>query len=80
MTDIVLEAIPADVCLMNSGTLRSDRIHPKGEFKLRDLLTVLPLVDPLIVIQVTGIKWVCYMSLKQSQVKQTADFRLYQTI
>ncbi|KAL4234758.1 hypothetical protein ACF0H5_006400 [Mactra antiquata] len=54
MTDIVLEAVPADMCLMNSGTFRSDRIHSKGEFVLRDLLTILPLVDPLVVIEITG--------------------------
>ena len=54
MTDIILEAVPADICLLNSGTLRSDRIHDKGEFKLRDLLTILPLVDPICVIELTG--------------------------
>lgn len=50
----MLETTKADVALLNSGTFRSDRIHPKGEFKLRDLLTILPLVDPLVVIKVTG--------------------------
>ena len=50
----MLEVSNADIALLNSGTLRSDRIHPKGDFKLRDLLTILPLVDLLIVIQVKG--------------------------
>ena len=54
MTDVMLEVSNADIALLNSGTLRSDRIHPKGDFKLRDLLTILPLVDLLIVIQVKG--------------------------
>ncbi|KAJ8302993.1 hypothetical protein KUTeg_019389 [Tegillarca granosa] len=54
VTDIMLETTKADVALLNSGTFRSDRIHPKGVFKLRDLLTILPLVDPLVVIKVTG--------------------------
>ncbi|XP_052816876.1 mannosylglucosyl-3-phosphoglycerate phosphatase-like [Mya arenaria] len=54
VTDIILEAVPADICMMNSGTFRSDRIHSKGEFKLRDLLTILPMVDPLVVIEITG--------------------------
>ncbi|KAK3086654.1 hypothetical protein FSP39_021442 [Pinctada imbricata] len=54
ITDIMLEITNAEVALLNSGTLRSNRIHPKGEFKLRDLLTILPLVDELLVIQCTG--------------------------
>ncbi|KAK3597557.1 hypothetical protein CHS0354_018152 [Potamilus streckersoni] len=54
VTDIILEACPADCCILNSGTFRSDRIHPKGLFRLRDLLTILPLVDPLCVIRVSG--------------------------
>ncbi|CAC5409126.1 E3.1.3.5 [Mytilus coruscus] len=54
VTDIMLEISKADCALLNSGTFRSDRIHPKGEFKLRDLLTILPLVDNLVVIECTG--------------------------
>lgn len=54
ITDIMLEISQADCALLNSGTFRSDRVHPKGWFKLRDLLTILPLVDELVVIEVTG--------------------------
>ena len=54
MTDIMLSVLEADVALLNSGTFRSDRIHPAGEFKKRDLLTLLPLIDPLMVLEVTG--------------------------
>ena len=64
MTDIILEAVPADICLLNSGTLRSDRIHDKGEFKLRDLLTILPLVDPICVIELTGMTICIFDSFK----------------
>ncbi|VTJ89861.1 Hypothetical predicted protein, partial [Marmota monax] len=35
-------------------TLRSDRIHPVGNFTLHDLLAVLPIVDPVLVVRVTG--------------------------
>lgn len=35
-------------------THRSDRIHPKGEFRMRDLMTVLPMLDALLVLEVTG--------------------------
>ena len=55
ITDIILEAVPADICMLNSGTFRSDRIHSKGPFKLRDLMTILPMVDLLCVIEISGI-------------------------
>ncbi|XP_037787180.1 mannosylglucosyl-3-phosphoglycerate phosphatase-like isoform X2 [Penaeus monodon] len=54
--DIMMAATNADVAILNSGTLRSDRIHSAGEFKMRDLMTVLPMLDPLLVIEITGEK------------------------
>ncbi|XP_045127274.1 5'-nucleotidase-like isoform X3 [Portunus trituberculatus] len=54
--DIMLASCNGDVALLNSGTLRSDRIHPKGEFKMRDLMTILPMLDPLLVLEITGEK------------------------
>uniref|UniRef100_A0A4W3K413 Snake venom 5'-nucleotidase-like n=1 Tax=Callorhinchus milii TaxID=7868 RepID=A0A4W3K413_CALMI len=53
VTNAMLEATHADVALLNSGTLRSDRLHPPGDFTMHDLLLVLPIVDPLLVVQVT---------------------------
>ena len=50
----MLSATHADLALLNFGTLRADQIYPKGDFKFRDLLTVLPFLDPLVVISVTG--------------------------
>ncbi|XP_068241798.1 mannosylglucosyl-3-phosphoglycerate phosphatase isoform X2 [Palaemon carinicauda] len=52
--DIIMAACNADVAIINSGTLRSDRIHPAGEFTMRDLMTVLPMLDPLLVLEITG--------------------------
>lgn len=54
ITDIILEATHVDIGFLNSGTFRSDRIHSKGPFLLRDLLTILPLIDELVVIKVSG--------------------------
>ncbi|GFQ69772.1 hypothetical protein TNCT_419261 [Trichonephila clavata] len=54
--DIMLSATHSDVALLNSGTLRSDRIHPKGPFTMRDLVTVLPMMDSLLVVNVSGEK------------------------
>ncbi|XP_077862649.1 uncharacterized protein LOC144344643, partial [Saccoglossus kowalevskii] len=56
ITDIMLSATAAEIALLNSGTLRSDRIHPKGEFCKRDLMEILPMVDQLVVLEVTGVQ------------------------
>jgi len=54
VTDIMVAALNADCALLNSGTLRSDQKHMAGEFILRDLLTILPMMDELILLEVTG--------------------------
>lgn len=54
IADIMLEATDAELAMLNSGTLRSDMIHPRGEFKVRDLTAILPMVDPLIVLKIKG--------------------------
>lgn len=40
--------------LLNSGTFRSDQIHPAGNFVIRDLVNVIPMRDPLCVLNVSG--------------------------
>ena len=52
--DIVAAATKADVVLINSGSFRSDGIHPKGEFCLSDLMTILPIVDTVVNVLVSG--------------------------
>ncbi|ESO83037.1 hypothetical protein LOTGIDRAFT_169666 [Lottia gigantea] len=54
VTDIILTATCADMTILNSGTFRSDRIHPRGDFIIRDLLTILPLLDHMLIIECTG--------------------------
>lgn len=49
-----MAATDSDLAILNSGTLRSDRIHPAGPFTLRDLNDILPMLDPLVVLEVTG--------------------------
>jgi 5'-nucleotidase len=56
VTNIMLEATDADLVLLNSGSFRSDRIHPRGDFRLRDLVAILPVVENLVVIEVSGSK------------------------
>lgn len=53
--DVVLAATGADLVILNSGTFRSDMVHPAGQFTMRDLVTVIPMMDPLVVISVTGL-------------------------
>lgn len=52
--DIMLASTHADIAILNSGTLRSDRIHPKGDFTMRDLFNILGYIDPIAVLQATG--------------------------
>jgi len=54
ITDIMLKSMEADIALLNSGTLRSDRIHPRGQFRIRDLMSILPMIDSLVIIAVSG--------------------------
>lgn len=59
----MLEAVNADLALLNSGTLRSDTVHPKGPFKMKDLCSILPMVDPLVVLKLTGKVSIVFTSL-----------------
>ena len=43
-----------DLVLVNSGTLRADAIIPAGPFTIRDLMTMLPMIDPLVVVSISG--------------------------
>lgn len=54
ITDIMRKATRTDVALLNSGTLRSNAVHDAGMFKMKDLLAILPMVDSLTVLEVTG--------------------------
>lgn len=52
--DVVLSATGADIVILNSGTFRSDQVHPAGPFTMKDLVNVIPMHDPLIVLEVSG--------------------------
>jgi len=54
VTDIMLEAMDTDVALLNAGTLRSDVVHPVGSFKLKDLMAILPMIDFITVLKISG--------------------------
>ncbi|KAF7278511.1 mannosylglucosyl-3-phosphoglycerate phosphatase isoform X2 [Rhynchophorus ferrugineus] len=52
--DVVLAATGADLVILNSGTFRSDQVHPAGDFTMRDLTNIIPMRDPLVVLKITG--------------------------
>lgn len=54
--DVVLSATGADIVILNSGTFRSDQVHPAGPFTMRDLVNIVPMHDPLVVLEVSGQK------------------------
>ncbi|XP_035235995.1 5'-nucleotidase-like isoform X1 [Anguilla anguilla] len=54
ITNAMLEATHADVALLNSGTLRSDTVHPAGPLTMHDLLQILPMQDPVLVVEASG--------------------------
>ncbi|XP_029510403.2 trifunctional nucleotide phosphoesterase protein YfkN-like [Oncorhynchus nerka] len=54
ITNAMLEATHAEAAILNSGTLRSDRLHPAGPLTMHDLLQILPLKDPVLVVEATG--------------------------
>eukprot|EP00128_Syssomonas_multiformis_P011845 Colp12_sorted_trinity150504_noHs@10225 len=54
IVDIMVDATGADFGMLNSGTYRSDDIHQKGELKLKDLVSILPMADSLVVLGITG--------------------------
>jgi 5'-nucleotidase len=52
--DIMVAATNADFALLNSGTFRSDMVHPAGPFYVKDLVTILPMIDPLVLLEIKG--------------------------
>eukprot|EP00668_Euglena_longa_P029513 GGOE01036864.1.p1 GENE.GGOE01036864.1~~GGOE01036864.1.p1 ORF type:complete len:684 (+),score=206.12 GGOE01036864.1:67-2052(+) len=54
VADAVRGVTNADVVLLNSGTLRADRVFPTGPLRTGDVSALLPMVDPIVVLQING--------------------------
>jgi len=54
VVDVMRFALKADVAMLNSGTLRADAIIERGDIKVRDLVNLLPMLDELCLLQLTG--------------------------
>eukprot|EP01068_Selenidium_serpulae_P008637 Selendium_serpulae@DN5034_c0_g1_i2.p1 len=48
LCDIIRHSSRADIVMINSGTFRSDCIFSAGRFRLRDLMSMLPMAEKLI--------------------------------
>ncbi|CAG2165476.1 unnamed protein product [Oppiella nova] len=54
ISDIALVTTGSEAVLLNSGMFRSDQIHLKGDFRFRDLVRILPMMDELVILNITG--------------------------
>lgn len=52
--DVILSATGVDAVMLNSGTFRSDQVHAAGPFTMRDLINIIPMRDPMVVLEMTG--------------------------
>ena len=66
--DIMVASTEADFALINSGTFRSDTLHPAGPFTIKDLLLILPMIDPLVLVEVSGLSYVYGTLLRQLKI------------
>jgi len=54
IADLMRGGSGADIAILNSGTIRADTLFPPGQIKMRDVLDLLPMVDELCVLRLTG--------------------------
>lgn len=54
VAQIMTRSTGADVAILNAGTLRADRIIPKGPLTVRDLCDILPMADPMAMVELSG--------------------------
>ncbi|XP_039269043.2 snake venom 5'-nucleotidase-like isoform X1 [Styela clava] len=54
VADVMRMTTRADIVLINSGTFRSNTVHSDEEFRVRDLMSILPIHDNVVILEVTG--------------------------
>eukprot|EP00429_Kryptoperidinium_foliaceum_P067148 CAMPEP_0176053898 /NCGR_PEP_ID=MMETSP0120_2-20121206/26813_1 /TAXON_ID=160619 /ORGANISM="Kryptoperidinium foliaceum, Strain CCMP 1326" /LENGTH=1339 /DNA_ID=CAMNT_0017387359 /DNA_START=54 /DNA_END=4073 /DNA_ORIENTATION=- len=67
VTDVMRKSLSADVAVLNSGTLRADAIFEKGKLKMKDLVNLVPMLDELCLLQLSGEQ---IMSVLENSVSQ----------
>ncbi|KAJ2081454.1 hypothetical protein H4R24_002335 [Coemansia sp. RSA 988] len=48
------QRIGVQIGIMCGGAIRSDRVHPAGEIRMRDIMEIFPFDDPVVVLKLTG--------------------------
>ncbi|XP_026193454.1 uncharacterized protein LOC34619759 [Cyclospora cayetanensis] len=61
----------SDIAFINSGTIRSDCVFKKGDFRYGDLAAMLPMPDELVVVECTGAIILAVLENSVSQVPKT---------
>eukprot|EP00927_Polykrikos_kofoidii_P027180 TRINITY_DN24012_c0_g1_i1.p1 TRINITY_DN24012_c0_g1~~TRINITY_DN24012_c0_g1_i1.p1 ORF type:complete len:1405 (-),score=295.46 TRINITY_DN24012_c0_g1_i1:80-4009(-) len=54
VTDVIRDGLKADIALLNSGSLRTDAMLDAGPFRMRDLCGLMPMLDELCLLELTG--------------------------
>ncbi|EFJ51913.1 hypothetical protein VOLCADRAFT_103101 [Volvox carteri f. nagariensis] len=67
VTDVWRKEAKADMVITNSGSLRSDMIHPEGKLAIKDFVAVLPYIAPTVVLECTGAQVVAALENGVSQ-------------
>jgi len=67
VADVMRNALKTDLAVLNSGTLRADSIIEKGPVKMRDLVSLLPMLDELCILQLSGTQ---LLSVLENSVSQ----------
>ncbi|GFR40976.1 hypothetical protein Agub_g1641 [Astrephomene gubernaculifera] len=67
VADVWRKAANAEISILNSGSLRSDMIHPAGILKARDFVSILPMIDNTVLLECTGAQVVTALENSVSQ-------------
>jgi 5'-nucleotidase len=54
LADIARQAVDADIAMLNSGTLRANAVLGPGIIRMKDLVALLPMQDPIVKLCVPG--------------------------
>jgi len=54
LCDLLREEYNADVAFLNSGTFRSNCVHPSGEINIKMIKTILPMPDKNVMLRMPG--------------------------
>eukprot|EP00929_Paragymnodinium_shiwhaense_P036825 TRINITY_DN19699_c0_g1_i1.p1 TRINITY_DN19699_c0_g1~~TRINITY_DN19699_c0_g1_i1.p1 ORF type:complete len:1477 (+),score=286.27 TRINITY_DN19699_c0_g1_i1:96-4526(+) len=71
VADVMRQRLDSDVAIINSGTLRADCIIQAGAFRMKDLVSLLPMMGELCVLRLSGAD---LLNVLQNSVSQYPRF------